>query len=232
MQIHKLRLSECHQAEGLVVVIDVIRAFTTAAFAFSQGADKIILVGQVDEAFALHVKYPDSLLMGEVDGMPIKGFHYDNSPIAAGKASLRGKTLIFRTSSGTQGVVRSTRAQKILTSSFVIAEATLARIHAINPSKISFIITGTTKGGEEDLALADYIESRLRGENRPVLYLDRVRNSISGKLFASGQHPHFQKHDLDASCDLDRFSFATEVFMEEGYHVLRPVTHTGERWKG
>ena len=47
-------IETCGKATGLVVVVDVIRAFTAAAFAFAGGADSIILVSTVDEAMALH----------------------------------------------------------------------------------------------------------------------------------------------------------------------------------
>ena len=40
-------------AEGVVVVIDVFRAFTTAAVAFSRGVEKIIMVAEVEEALRL-----------------------------------------------------------------------------------------------------------------------------------------------------------------------------------
>ena len=40
-----------HEVDGVVVVIDVLRAFTTAAFAFDRGADEILLVSTVEEAF-------------------------------------------------------------------------------------------------------------------------------------------------------------------------------------
>lgn len=224
MEIQKLRLSECHQADELVVVIDVIRAFTTTAFAFASGAEKIILVGTVEEAFALGRKFPEALLMGEDRGYLIEGFHFGNSPVQMKNASVKGKTLIMRSSSGTQGVVKSKNAKHMLTSSFVVAEATLNRIKAINPSKVSFIITGTTHGGEEDFALADYLESRLNGEKMPQKFVDRVINSPSGKIFTEGRRAQFERQDLDLLCQVDHFSFATEVHMEDGLHVLRAIT--------
>ena len=41
------------QATGAVAIIDVFRAFTTAAVAFANGAARIIMVGSVEEALAL-----------------------------------------------------------------------------------------------------------------------------------------------------------------------------------
>ena len=41
------------EAEGTVIIIDVFRAFTTAAIAFDHGAAQIILVAEVEEALEL-----------------------------------------------------------------------------------------------------------------------------------------------------------------------------------
>ena len=41
---------KAHQAKGLVVVIDVLRAFTTTCFVFANKADKIIVVAEIKEA--------------------------------------------------------------------------------------------------------------------------------------------------------------------------------------
>ena len=43
-------LPGAERAVGAVVIIDVFRAFTTAAVALAGGADKIIVVGDVEEA--------------------------------------------------------------------------------------------------------------------------------------------------------------------------------------
>ena len=47
MIIQRATLQNCHTATGTVVVIDVLRAFTTAAYAFDAGADDITLVSTV-----------------------------------------------------------------------------------------------------------------------------------------------------------------------------------------
>ncbi len=223
MRIHKVRLSENVKLEGdVVVVIDVIRAFTTAAFAFDQGAEKIFMVAEPADAFAIQKIIPEALLVGESQGIPLPGFHFGNSPTEITKNCLKGKTLVQRTSAGTQGVVRSRHMPIILTSSFVVAEATAAKIRALKPSHITLLITGT-RNGDEDEALADYLERKLRkGSVDPLPYIARVRNSPSGRTFASEKFPQFPSADLEAACSLDRFPFAMEVFKEDGHLILRP----------
>ena len=45
MMIQRATRETCGEATGTVVVIDVLRAFTTAAYAFAAGAADITLVG-------------------------------------------------------------------------------------------------------------------------------------------------------------------------------------------
>ena len=81
-KFYRATLETCSEATSTVVVIDVLRAFTCAAFAFAAGAKEIILVQEIAEAFALKQKMPNALLMGEVNSFPIEGFDYGNSPSA------------------------------------------------------------------------------------------------------------------------------------------------------
>ncbi|MGB0113132.1 MAG: 2-phosphosulfolactate phosphatase [Ilumatobacteraceae bacterium] len=79
---------------GAVVVIDVIRAFTTAAYAFGAGATEIYLVDSVEDALAFKAAHPGSLAMGENRGLRPEGFDFPNSPGMVRAADLieRGRT--------------------------------------------------------------------------------------------------------------------------------------------
>lgn len=205
---------DCAHAEGLCVVIDVLRAFTTAAFAFAGGAKEIILVGSIEEAFRRHAENNDLVLIGEKEGDPVEGFHYGNSPAEINKASIKNRRIVQRTSSGTQGVIACRHAPFMLISSFVVAEATLQRIRDINPPSVSFIVTGR-KNGDEDYALAEYLERRLLGDNiNPTPFLQRVISSPAAQrmLNADTRNYPFGEEDLKLSTHLDRFPFAMEVF--------------------
>src|SRR5512135_2299917 len=107
MKFHYTNLETCHTATGLVVVIDVLRAFTNAAFAFSRGAKEIYPVNAVEEALQFKAGTPNSLACGEVGGLPPEGFDFGNSPTQTNTLDLKGCALIQRTSAGTQGIVRS-----------------------------------------------------------------------------------------------------------------------------
>jgi 2-phosphosulfolactate phosphatase len=214
------------EARGLAVVIDVIRAFSTAAYAFNAGAGEIILVGTVEEAFALRERFPDALLMGEVDGIPIAGFDYGNSPAEFVEADLGGRPVIQRTSSGTQGVVNAQGATQVVLGSFVVASATVAYIWARQPEAVSLLAMGT-QGREhaaEDESCAAYLAALLRGE-KPDAHsaLLEVWNSRTARRFFGPAFPGFDPADIGCVTALDLFDFAMAVERRDGLYVARKV---------
>ena len=226
MNISYLTLDTCAQATGVVVVIDVLRAFSTSAYAFAAGAQSIILLSTVAEALALRDRMPGALIMGEVYGLPVEGFDFNNSPTALVDQDLAEKVMIQRTSAGTQGVIRSRNAGVLLAGSFCCANATVHYIQRLKPDKVTFVNTGIRPGvrGDEDAACAEYMAALLRGEDpNPGLYLQRVRLSQDGQLFADPARPEFPASDLDYCTQVDRFDFAMLVKRENGLNRLEPV---------
>src|SRR4029077_15308256 len=143
---HRL-LSGARDARGLAVVIDVFRAFSTAAYAFDRGATEVVLVGPVEEAFALRRRWPDALIMGEVDGRRVDGFDFGNSTSVIARADLRGRRLVprtraaarggrrtRRTSAGTQGGLAAQGADEIVLGSFVCAGAIVRHVRRRDPA--------------------------------------------------------------------------------------------------
>jgi 2-phosphosulfolactate phosphatase len=213
-------LETCAQATDIVVVIDVLRAFSTAAYAFAAGAERILLVSTVEEALELKQRLPHALIVGEVNGFSVPGFDFCNSPTQIVDQDLRGRTLIQRTTAGTQGVVQAVRARHILCAGLCTARATAAYLRQFPGHTITFVITGQRAegGGEEDAACADYLEALLRGESpSPVSIVQRVRESSTARKFLALGSPDFPPSDLDYCTQVDRFDFAMVVNrIEEG----------------
>ena len=223
MKFKYLTNDNCHAAKGIVVVIDVLRAFSTAAYAFSIGVESITLVGDVGEALSLKAQLPDTVIMGEVHGIKPEGFDYGNSPTEIIQQDLIGKSLIQRTSAGTQGVVRSINAEKLFTASFVVADATVRAIQQLEPKKVSFVITGRYFDGE-DKACADFLVARLSGNNPdPEPYLERVRTALELEHMSAEDFPHIVS-DVEYCTRLDAFPFAMTVTREQGRPIMRPLT--------
>ena len=230
LDIHRATLETCGEARGTVVVIDVLRAFTTAAFAFDAGAEAITLVSEVSEAFALREAHPDWLIMGEEGGLPVEGFDFGNSPGGFVGQDLRGRRLVQRTSSGTQGVVRSERADHRLAASLSCAKATVTYLARLRLTSLTMVITGSHVGGQgdEDEACADYVEKLIQGVPADLDEIeDRVRAARAAQKFIDHTRPEFSPIDLEYALDVDRFGFAMVVRREGEHAVMRPVFPQG-----
>ncbi|MEZ5217179.1 MAG: 2-phosphosulfolactate phosphatase [Ilumatobacteraceae bacterium] len=204
---------------GTVVAIDVIRAFTTAAYAFGAGAREIWLVAGVEEALALGDSIPGALVMGEDRGRRPEGFTYPNSPVVLAGADLEGRTLVQRTSAGTQGVVMASDAERLFAASLVCASATAAAVDACGLGAPTYVITGRhpdrPDSGADDLLTATFIEALRRGEAPPAAEVAvQVANSDEAlrTLAIGGEHVHHD--DVAFATDVDRFAFAMEVRRE------------------
>lgn len=228
MKIWRATLEGCGGAGGLVVVIDVLRAFTTTAYAFAAGAKEFVLVSTVDEAFRLRERLPRHLLIGEVGGLPVPGFDLPNSPSAMARFNLEGRSLILRTSAGTQGVTRAVHAEKVLAASLCCAAPTAQYIGMQAAPAVTLIETGVGRsgtGGEEDTACGDYLSALLT--DRPVnhrLLKQKVEASRAAAKFRDPEELRFPSEDLDCALQIDRFGFAMEVRREDGLPVLRSVS--------
>lgn len=226
MKIQRANLSTCQNATDLVIAIDVLRAFTTAACLLDAGVTEIILVSGIQEAFDLRNQMPDCLLAGEVKGIMVPGFDLGNSCSTIDIEKVAGRRIIQRTSSGTQGVVLAVNATAILAAALTNLSATLRYVQQANPESITLIQTGLypeTSWGDEDVACADCIESLWLGQ--PVDWQNieiRVRNSPAGTLF-DGSKVDFPVADLELALQVDRFNFAMVVEKMNHLNILRRV---------
>jgi 2-phosphosulfolactate phosphatase len=222
MRFSIINLQECSRVGGVVVVIDVLRAFSTACYAFAAGAVDITLVADVADAIRLKQETPAYRVIGEVGGMKVSDFDYGNSPAEMEKLDLTGIHLVQRTSSGTQGAVRANHASHLLAASFCCAQATARYIQGLAQETASFVTSGvTTDGkGDEDLALAEYLIEQLEGcAPNPQPYLERVTGSrnaelLRGALFNTG-------NDVELCARLDWFKFALPIERRAGRLVMK-----------
>jgi 2-phosphosulfolactate phosphatase len=207
---------ELEGVDGAVVVVDVIRAFSTAAYAFGAGAAEIFLVGTVDEALEFKAANPGSLAMGEERGLRPDGFDFPNSPAMVGDADLEGRTLVQRTSAGTQGVVRAVDATRLWAASLVVASATARSVARAGLGEPVYVITGRFEdrpgGGEDDALTAGLIERARIGHQ-----LDAAATSVAllttkeaRRTLALGDG-HVDPRDIELAAAVDAFDFAMEV---------------------
>ena len=208
-------LDGAYEATGAAVIIDVFRAFTTAAFAIAAGAREIILVADHEQALALKAADPTLFLTGEIGGKPIPGFDLGNSPSRMEGLDLGGRRVVQRTSSGTQGVVAAAGASEIILGSLVIAGATARYLH--DRELVSLVATDIERAdAREDEACAAYLEALL------------LRRPVDPPVLTLIDHPDgwpdwFPRRDAELACLVDRFAFALPVSREDGLLIARPA---------
>ena len=219
------RLLDSPTPHDTIVVIDVLRSFTSAAVALARGARAIYPVESISEAVTLHDRLPNALSVGAVGGGdPIPGFDFGNTPSALLTADVAGRDVVMSTAAGVRGLQRFSQGRQLFAASLACARATAYAIRASGAEDVCFIITGewVDRDGDEDVACADYLEALLAG--RPAdaaIYAQRVRDSDFGRRFTAGTWPNLPPADLDLAADADRYDFAMPVHHENGHLVIR-----------
>jgi 2-phosphosulfolactate phosphatase len=225
MQIEILELvGGAERARGLVVIIDVLRAFSTACFVAAAGAECIIPLAGLEEAYALKRQNPAYILMGERDGKIQPGFDFGNSPAALENVDFSGAVVVQTTSAGTRGIEKAVGAEEIITGSFVNAGAVIDYIRCRDPKRVSLVGMGNSglRPASEDLCCAEYIESALKGGRSDFeAMVAEIRNADGRRFFDPALAEIYPSRDFSLCMDLDRFDFVLRVETCAGGRCLR-----------
>ncbi len=227
MNIEILQLLEgARKAQGLTVIIDVFRAFSTACYAFAGGIERIYPVGDLEKAYQLKLQNPGFILVGERDEQKPEGFDFGNSPSQIKTADLTGKTMVHTTSSGTQGIANASGADEILTGSFVNAKAIVEYIRKQNPEKVSLVCMGYScrYPTDEDTLLAVYLKNELEGRSNDFPEMvEKIRKGDGARFFAPEKQEWAPAADFDLCLSLNRFNFVLRVEQDNGLNYLQKV---------
>ena len=217
-------LEGARRAKGTVVIVDVFRAFTTAAVALSGGAEKIVLVAEVEEALAMRDRGIGSVCMGEVGGMRPDGFDFGNSPFDLSRADVEGKTIIQSTRAGTVGMAAASLADRLYGGSFAVASATVAAVRQHQPSTVTIVAMGSEGRvrADEDEQCALFLKNLFEGR-RPdhASVVGLVNVGAEAQKYGDPSRPHFPIEDRDMALEIDSHGFAIRVDREDGLLVAR-----------
>ena len=215
---------DAQEAQGTTIIIDVFRAFTTAAIAFDQGAREITLVAEPEEALELHRRGVGDYLMGEVAGKRPEGFDFGNSPYEISQVDLAGKTLVQSTRAGTVGVAAATNASDIYLGSFVVAQATVNAIKSDRPALVSVIAMGDqgVNRSDEDEHCGIYLRNLLEGRKPDFAAVKTlILEGGATQKFFDPEQPQFHPEDVSLALEVNRYTFAMKISREDGLLVAR-----------
>ncbi|CAM5378032.1 MULTISPECIES: 2-phosphosulfolactate phosphatase [Streptomyces] len=221
MEARFLGIAELAETPSVAVVVDVMRAFTVAAWAFGRGAEKIVLAESPDDVLALKAGNPGWVALK--DGPPAPGFDAVNSPGLLRSLDLRGRTVVQKTTAGTVGALAVKEASLVLCAGFVVAGATARLLRQQGCDAVTFVVTGEEGRAEEDLACAQYIARRADGSaGDATAFLRRAAGSRAAAELTEGVRLGSHPDDVALCLELDRFPFAMVAAVEEASMVLRP----------
>ncbi len=207
------------EARGLAVVIDVIRANTMITSLISRGVNKIIVAGELDDAYKLKKENPDFVAIGERKCLKPEGFDYGNSPAEIESIDFKDKTVIMTTSNGTKGIVNAKNADDVIIGSFVNFNAVLSYIKEKKPEILSLLALGSNDiDAPEDDIFAEYLKAKLENKKYDISDLkERVKKSRSVKIATKAGYAN----DVDYCLKFNAYDIVPKVFKENGLLVIR-----------
>jgi 2-phosphosulfolactate phosphatase len=226
-------LTGAADARGVVVVIDVLRAFSCSALMFHYGIRDLALVKTPQEALGFRERDPDYLVAGEVKGVKVEGFDLGNSPadiVSRGESFFRGRRVAARSSAGTQGVLAAAaHADLVMLGSYMTAAATVAYIrdraqvdaltggHETTVTIVAMGFEGV-RPSVEDERCGDYLEHLLIG--KPYDHLQAIWECMHDPDIAAslrGEHDYRPKEDIVIALQRDLFDFVMVGRLEDGH---------------
>ena len=223
MEILRKRCREgAREARGLVVIIDVFRAFSCAPLFFHFGAERIILEADPGKAEALKMANPDFILVGEMNEVPLKDADLGNSPseiVLKGEDYFKGRVVIHRTTAGVTGAAAALeKAEEVLLGSFMTAGATARYIKAKKSDLVTLVAMGdrARRPAPEDEACAAYLEHLLTGRSfDPIKALGEVVFQPTAQKFIQGTKSYLPREDPIFCLQRDLFNFVLRAERKE-----------------
>jgi len=155
-----------------VVIIDILRASTTIAYALASGVASVHPVLAVEEARKLHQSWLgrriDVVLAGERHALTPEGFDIGNSPTQVQDPKFRRKHLILTTSNGTRAALAADGADYCFTGCFANLAALCRTLTSIR-NDVLLLCAGTDLGRSfclEDGIAAGFIVRELQRLSR------------------------------------------------------------------
>lgn len=225
--VRKSLAKGAREAQGLVVIIDVFRAFSCEPLFFHFGAKRVILEAEPSRAISIKRQQSDVILVGEVNEVPIEGSDMGNSPseiILRGETFFRDKTVVHRTTSGATGATAALEnADEVLLGSFLMAKAIAGYLKRKNARLVTLVAIGERAEhmAPEDEACADYLEHLITGRPYdPIKALKEIIFQPTAQKFILGKKEYLPREDPIFCLQRDLFDFVLGIKREDDLIVV------------
>lgn len=142
-----------------VAVIDVLRATTSITTAFDSGVKEIFPVATDEEAIAY--KQKGCLVAAENDGITLDYADFGNSPFYFRNPEIRGKSIAYKTTNGTQTIKMLDKSDRVLIASFLNLSAVVQWFQRHEMNAVLLCSGWKNKFNLEDTLLAGALVDKL-----------------------------------------------------------------------
>jgi 2-phosphosulfolactate phosphatase len=171
-------------ANDIYIVIDVIRATTSMAVMFDQGAARVLVAGTIEQAQEAARIIPGRLLCGERNVQKIPGFDYGNSPTQFAQVDLNGRELIMTTTNGTRAFYacpeQATRLAGSMYNAGTVSAHALQMALAQSSTNINLVCSGEFNYfALDDTVCAGYLALKLQRQYPGIRLLESALAAVT-----------------------------------------------------
>ncbi|MPM02048.1 putative 2-phosphosulfolactate phosphatase [bioreactor metagenome] len=142
-----------------VAIVDILRATTSICAAFDNQVKEIIPVATTEEA--LEYKNKGYLIAAERNGIKLDFADFGNSPDNFTKDHVRGRSIVYSTTNGTQTIKRITNGSPVVIASFINLKAAANYIASKNQNLVIVCAGWKNKFNLEDSVFAGALTAEL-----------------------------------------------------------------------
>lgn len=206
------------EAEGIAIIIDVLRASSTMITILANGARCIYPVETPEKALKLKKRIPNSIL--GTDSRKLRGLgYYDNSPITFLNIDIKNKNVILMTHNGTRGVVNAKQAKEIWVASFLNAKFVVDEIKKHQNTKVTLVPMGEyNEKSIDDELCAKFIKDCIEGKDPDFLKIKQKikKTNIYQYLLKTGR-----KQDAEFCLKLNYYNIIPKASRMNGNLILK-----------
>ena len=161
---------------SIVLIVDALRATSAICTAFANGVEKIIPVSGLDEA--REYKKKGYMVAAERDGIVQDFADFGNSPFNFTPDRIKGKTVVYSTTNGTQAINMASDCYKVIVGSFLNLTATSDWMIKQNRDVIVLCAGWKNRFNLEDTVLAGAVVENLLNSKKYYTICDSAKASL------------------------------------------------------
>lgn len=219
--------------DAVVAVIDVLRASSAICAAFMNGAEKLIPVGEVEEA--RRYKKEGYLVAAERDGFVLDFADFGNSPFNFTPERVRKHVIAYSTTNGTQAIRMASECYKVTVAAFINITAVCNYLTSFNRDIILFCAGWKNRFSLEDTILAGAMAEKILENNDYTTNCDSALASLDlwnlakpdllGYIEKAAQRSRLRNNGLDDCLEFCHTSDLTDIVpvFEDGFLIGKQV---------